>query len=158
MKATKLDQARPAAWTARSAAELGLQKLDDAWASIQRAVQIDRNNTEAWYQMAQVANRRDDVAAMLTAWERAVVGDPPQSWLLEYADVAIGRGRLDRGIQMLRRASEREPRNGKIWYRLSRLHTNGERIQLLQQALAVEPDDVSLAHRACTTPSRAGSA
>ncbi|MBA3944028.1 MAG: tetratricopeptide repeat protein [Herpetosiphonaceae bacterium] len=139
VKATKLDQARPAAWTARSAAELGLQKLNDAWVSIQRAVQIDRTNAEAWYQMAQVAGRRDDVSAMLQAWERAVAGEVPQSWLLEYADVAIGRGRLDRGIQMLRRASEREPGNGKIWYRLSRLHTNGERIRLLEQALAVEP-------------------
>ncbi len=139
VKATKLDQARPAAWTARSSAELSLQKLDDAWTSVQRAVQIDRSNAEAWYQMAQVAGRRDDVSAMLAAWERAVAGAVPQSWLLEYADVAIGRGRLDRGIQMLRRASEGEPHNGKIWYRLSRLHTNGERIQLLQQALSVEP-------------------
>lgn len=142
-RATTLDPARPAAWIALSSAYAALSQLSQAWSASQRAVQIDRDNVEAWHHVALLAQRRQDLVAAFDAWERAVRGDVPKGWLMEYAELAIAHGRLERGAQMLRRASECDPKDPEVWYRLAQLHATDERMRLLETAVNLSPENTA---------------
>ena len=121
-------------------------KIDSARYRFERAIELDRNLSQAWEGLGVTLLEQDSAAAAITAFRRAAE-DGPGSWsLYNNLGLAFSRtGQPDSAISYYRRAYTEQPDSATSTLNLAvLLQKRGEKdraIEILEQYLAGHPED-----------------
>lgn len=119
-------------------------QLDEAVRALTQAAQLEPTSAAPWVVLAQVAERKDDLASTLRHVMHAVDLDPRQAPVL----LAVGRGlhsvgRMDEAEQAYRHAAEAQPHAVESWRTLATLllerHQPARAMRALERALTLSP-------------------
>jgi superkiller protein 3 len=134
-------------------ARLGLAKAliakrqgDAAIVELQKAVELDPKNAEAWYQMGYASHvLKQNAAQALPAYEKAVAGDPGNpTYRTNLGAVLAETGQVDRAVAELTKVTSSPGYNrAEAWIYLGGAQLGGkkykEAIESLNKAVAVAP-------------------
>ena len=134
-------------------ARLGLAKAliakrqgDAAIAELQKAVELDPKNAEAWYQMGYASHvLKQNAAQALPAYEKAVAADPGNpTYRTNLGAVLAETGQVDRAVEELTKVTTSPGYNrAEAWIYLGGAQLGGkkykEAIESLNKAVAVAP-------------------
>lgn len=103
---------------------------DDARAMLERALESDRSNPDAWRLLARVADAGGRRDAAVDALEEAVALAPEDRDLaLELGRAYERADRLDDAVATYRALAEADETFAEAWFRLGRLHSGAGRVQ-----------------------------
>jgi len=132
------------------AARVAMRKLrlDKALKEIQKVINVDPGNVEAWTLKGEVALRQADLDGALESWSEASRLSPGNVDLMtNIADLLIRRNdRLDDALEVYRRILDHEPDNARIMVSMGSIYERREQwdeaARMYRAALAIDPNVV----------------